>query len=239
MKLWKKILIILLIVVAIFAIFILRKMFILISLDNKVSELENTKDNIYVKVISERDDIYKSNVSEVYIKDNTNKSTNTIERLDGGKIELVQITYPNERKLFMNNGTIKTLNVYQEKAPIRGTDIKLNEENQASYSALVNLTDIDDLGARIVTSIMTKVNQIELDGRECYRLSGKYGTTFLYEPDTKMVYAYIEKETGLLVKLVELMNDGKEYITTYEYKFDIVTDEDLKEPDVSEYKVQE
>lgn len=239
MKLWKKVLIILLIVIAIFVILTLRKMLILISLDNKVSELENTKDNIYVKVISERDDIYKSNVSEVYIKDNTNKSTNTIERLDGGKIELVQITYPNERKLFMNNGTIKTLNVYQEKAPIRGTDIKLNEENQTSYSVLVNLANTDNLVARIVTSIMTKINEVELDGRECYKLSGKYGTTFMYEPNTKMVYAYIEKETGLLVKLVELMNDGKEYITTYEYKFDIVTDENLKEPDASEYILQE
>ena len=78
MKLWKKILIILLIVVAIFVIFTLRKMFILISLDNKVSKLENTKNNIYEKVISERDDIYKSNVSEIYIKDEINKSINTL-----------------------------------------------------------------------------------------------------------------------------------------------------------------
>lgn len=239
MKLWKKFLIILLIVVVIFVIFTLRKMFILISLDNRVSTLENTKDNIHVKVVSERDDIYKSNVSGVYIKDDINKSINTIERLDGEKIELVQITYPNERKLFMNNGTKKTLNVYQEKAPIRGSDIELTEENQASYSVLVNLASTDNLRARIVTSIMTKVNKVELDGRECYKLSGKYGTTFMYEPDTKMVYAYIEKETGLLLKLVELMNDGKEYITTYEYKFDIVTDEDLKEPDASEYRLEE
>ena len=41
--------------------------------------------------------------------------------------------------------------------------------------------------------------------------------------------------------MVEIVNENgeqKENITTYEYKFNEVTDENMKEPDISEYKVQ-
>ena len=49
----------------------------------------------------------------------------------------------------------------------------------------------------------------------------------LYSEGTKEMQAYVEKETGLPVKTVELIEkDGKtvENVVTYEYKFDVVTD---------------
>ena len=54
--------------------------------------------------------------------------------------------------------------------------------------------------------------------------------------------AYVEKDTGLPIKLVEKIEENgaiKEHITEYKVEFDCVTDEDLVEPDISEYKIQE
>ena len=52
---------------------------------------------------------------------------------------------------------------------------------------------------------------------------------------------YINKETGLVEKIVEKVknnNEISEISYSYEYSFNTVTDNDLVEPDISEYKVQ-
>ena len=54
---------------------------------------------------------------------------------------------------------------------------------------------------------------------------------------------YLNKETGLAVKTIETVKkeDGttEEWVTTYEQKFDVVTDDDMKEPDTLEFTIQE
>ena len=49
-------------------------------------------------------------------------------------------------------------------------------------------------------------------------------------------YIYINKDTNLPIISIAPDNTG---ITTYEYFTKDVTDEDLKEPDISEYTIQE
>lgn len=54
--------------------------------------------------------------------------------------------------------------------------------------------------------------------------------------------AYVEKDSGLPIKLIEIINNNGENIEkviTYKYEFNIVTDEDIKEPNSQEYKMQE
>lgn len=235
MKLWKKILIILLIVVAVFVIFTLRKMFILISLDKKVSELENTKNNIYAKMVSKIDG--NTTESEIFIKNEIYKSSFTIKDEEKTTLQVVQMTYPNERKVFNINENEKTLRIYNEKAPVRGADLEYSGE--ASYSVIVNFAHATILPERLMHSLFTKIKEVELDGKECYELIGSEKSLFIRTNETEKIYGYVEKETGLPIKRIDVMKDGSENITTYEYKFDIVTDEDLKEPDASEYKVQE
>lgn len=237
MNLWKKILIVVLVVVVIFVICTLRKMFILISLDNKVSELENTKNNIYSKIVIERDEM--TNETEVFIKDDVNKSKAIMKKSDEVMIELIQITYPNERKVFKSDENGKTLTVYKEKTAVRGADLEYSEDIQTSYTAIVNFAQATILPERILHSIFTEIREVELDGKECYELSGNNMSLFIKTSGTERIYGYVEKETGLPIKRIDLMEDGREDVTTYDYKFDIVTDEDLKEPDVSEYKLQE
>ena len=74
---------------------------------------------------------------------------------------------------------------------------------------------------------------VKIDGKEFYEVSGKYSPSTLYSENTEKISVYVEKETGLTIKKVEIINENGqkvENITTFEYKFDSVTDEDVKEP---------
>lgn len=52
--------------------------------------------------------------------------------------------------------------------------------------------------------------------------------------------AYIDKETGLTMKVIEITkennNNKKEYITNYEYNFDSITDDEISEPNTIGYE---
>lgn len=53
---------------------------------------------------------------------------------------------------------------------------------------------------------------------------------------------YVEQDSELPIKLIEIINKNGENIKkviTYKYQFNIVTDEDIKEPNSQEYKMQE
>lgn len=55
---------------------------------------------------------------------------------------------------------------------------------------------------------------------------------------------YIDKETGLPIRqyMGSVTNNDKEkfgIVTDYKYEFNVVTDENLKEPDIAGYKVQD
>ena len=80
-----------------------------------------------------------------------------------------------------------------------------------------------------------------MDEKQCYELSSLYNSNFMYSENKKEIKAYIEKDTGLPIKLIEVVNEnGKnvENVTTYKYQFNIVTDEDMQEPNNQEYVLQ-
>ena len=72
-------------------------------------------------------------------------------------------------------------------------------------------------------------------------LSSKMNTNFLYNTNTTKMTIYVEKNTGLKKKIVEEVNENgeiKEISKDFEYEFNNVTDEEISEPDKSEYKMQ-
>lgn len=238
MKLWKKVLIVIAIILLIFIILTLRKTIILSDIDNKVTNLENRNKNIYAETTIETNS-YTTKLKR-YIKDDIDKLV--LEKTDenGEKTKIIQITYPNQRKIFTEKDNFKVMNIYDEVAPIRGSHIE--NTTTSSYTTIINFAYSISIPEQILNSILTTINSTEIDGKECYELSSKYNTNFIYSQNGKQMKAYVEKETGLPVKLVEVIEEnGKksENITNYEYKFDCVTDEDIKEPDISQYKMQE
>lgn len=54
---------------------------------------------------------------------------------------------------------------------------------------------------------------------------------------------YIDKETGLPIRLpggtIKSNKETTDIIKEFDYKFDTVTDEDIQEPDITQYKIYE
>lgn len=237
MKLWKKMLIVIAVILLIFIIVVLRKFMILTDIDNKVSEYENNQNNIYSKVISTTSE-YTMQV-EGYIKDDVIKYVLEKTDKDGTKTKLIQITYPHERKLYAEDSDSKVMRVYKEEAPVRGSHIET--EAMATISTIANFAYSMSVPERIINSICTNIKSTEVNGKKCYELSNIFGSNYIESKDAK-IKAYAEKETGLPVKYIEVINEnGKEVenVTEYEYKFNCVIDEDLSEPDESQYELQE
>lgn len=87
----------------------------------------------------------------------------------------------------------------------------------------------------------SKISSVKCNDKDCYKIENFKVSGMLY-PEYGMCL-YIDKETGLIVRVEEGVpdNNGKMYtqVSDYKYEFNTVTDEDLKEPDISEYKVQQ
>lgn len=238
----KKILkIFLLVILLLFLMFIIlttRKAIILSDIDSKVSDLENNKQNMYMKssfITSEY-----TLETERFIKDDIDKLILKRKNKDGTESTIIQYDN-NERHRVYNekdgNNILITDTVYEGifPKPVRSSHIETpgGVTPFVSYTVLPNVGYSDSLPARIINSIFTSFETVEIDGKECYKVSGKYNSSILYSENTQNMLIYVEKETGLTIKKVETVNENGqrvENITNYEYKFDSVTDEDIKEP---------
>ncbi len=77
-------------------------------------------------------------------------------------------------------------------------------------------------------AIMSNIKKNELNGKECYYINGSY-----------LKETYVEKETGLILKMQDGVIDNEPVIYEYYYEFGNVVDNDFIEPDISEYEIQE
>lgn len=237
MKPWKKILIAVIVILVVLVALVARRAIILSNLDKKASEYED-KQNIYIKTTIKKSKM--SSQMERYIYNDIDKIVvegNTAN----GSAKLTQIVYPTMRKFYTEKDDKKEMSVYEENAPVRGTHIENNTDVVASYSVIPNYAYAMNTTMRIIESILNNVKIEVIDGTQYYVISGLYNTNYIYSENTKGIKVYINKETGLTSKVVEKVEeDGQlvENVTTYEYSFDTVTEEDVAEPDESQYELK-
>ena len=227
MKKFFKILgIILLIIVAFLIIHTIRNIIIIKDITNKVESYQ-VKTNYYVKSISTQ-----GNIIENFYKDGRQlmKFINTSEtgirkmtRYDDGNI----------------------VNTYLETQTESGTEkiAMLNSNSLPSFQGITNWLYVDDTKHLILMALLANIRSVEQNGKECYKVDLLYASNILMQSEEKFAL-YIEKDTGLTIRnqngaIVEENGKKIPIIMDYEYKFDIVTDDDLKEPDISEYTIQE
>lgn len=207
MKLWKKILLIVLALLVIFAIFTLRKYIIITNLIN-----------------ASKDYVVKTNyVSDVYCLTSDNVSLTKSYNKDGN--------YLNTHRTYSNNiSDIRSLTVYNKDNEMIGIiqsgedKIALLNGNMVEVTTSVNtISEFDDIKLKIPLAFTSKITTEECNNKECYLIE--------LSKDYKI---WVEKETGIIVREMDLG-----YITNRNYTFDVVTDEDIKKPDISECKIQE
>lgn len=213
-KLWKKILIIVfLVIVILFLVLTIRKMAIIYSLEEKLSEYQQL-DNIYSKSYNNSPD--GTMIFEKYYKDNVEKDILTSSE-DNKKI--TQYIYNDERKVFTGYNNQKTVEIEKN-------------NNSIESPILINYTNADNFLKLLYNGLTTTISTGNLNGYECYILSSSINSNFKYEENSKDIRIYIDKATGLTVKYEDVINNQT---ITYEYSFNEVSDEDMKEPDITQY----
>lgn len=234
-KFFKWILIIAIVIVVCIVYYVGRKVIILSKLDSSVSKLEDTKDNIYIKIEETDENGTILSFSEIFIKGDVEKYiVNNIEQ----NTTLIQFIYPTERKLFSEHNGEKTLSVYEETASKRTTDVNAA---QSTHTVIPNYTHTMNFLEKINLALHTDIVKAKIDNKYCYELCGSNSPIFIYNENTVSMAAFVEISTGLPVKLIETVEENgeeKEYTTKYNIDFDCVTDQDMAEPNVEEYILQ-
>ena len=139
--------------------------------------------------------------------------------------------YLTTHKTYSNNITeIRNLTVYNKDNEKIGiiesgeNKIALLNGNIAIGTTGINtISEFDDIKFKIPLAFTSKITIEECNGKECYLIE--------LSKDYKI---WVEKETGIIVREMDI-----EYITNRNYTFDVVKDEDIIKPDISDCKVQE
>ena len=124
----------------------------------------------------------------------------------------------------------KTANSYNE------TQRKVAFLNRSDYivpPTIPNKLKIYNPFYHIFISAISSITSEEVNGKDCYQIVGLNGANYC-----------IDKETGLVLRSIgeiAVGNDKGEQVdrvTDFRYEFDVVTDDDFIEPDISEYEIR-
>ena len=218
---------IILIIIFILIFTIARRMVILYSLQNKVSKYENS-DNFYTKTYYYNDDTIS--IHHTYRKGNMIK-------------EKVQTISPDGTSYMTLYGRIDSniSNMYIETHDVKLAELgvvdRIYVNNPIGYSKINSFWDM------FLIAISSNISSEKCNGKECYKIELSTLMNegeFIKYKETK----YLDKETGLPIRLIDTENidfskeEETGQIHDYKYEFGTVRDEEFKEPDITEYKVQ-
>ena len=208
---------IILIIVVLFIAFPGRNMMIIASLQNKFKDYEQQSDNVYIKT-----SYYPSQTVATYdnyYKDGIEKHVMTYLE---DNVKSMQYIYPNQNRTFVDGPDYKNLYIM---------------DGQYLYNPLNNYTYYDSIKTLFIMSRSYKITTGKVNGKDCYILKTAY------KEEIPALEFYIEKNTGLVLQTIQSVSvngEDRGIITIqYEYSFGTVTDEDMQEPDETEYTLVE
>ncbi len=217
-KLWKIIVAILVILLVIFAINTIRKVIIFNDLQEKISKYEKSE-NMYSKIDSEK------SITERFIKNDIDK---LIIKYKDKPMTVIQLKNGNE---------CKNYTFFEETKKVTVTDV--NNMDALRVTKINNTINTNSFIDKLIKCITSKVSTETIDGKEYYVIDGKLSGSQLMLQNVISTKAYIDRETGLTMKIIEITkenNNKKEYITNYEYNFDSITDDEISEPNTIGYE---
>ena len=217
-KLWKIIVAILVILLVIFAINTIRKVIIFNNSQEKISKYEKSE-NMYSKIDSEK------SITERFIKNDIDK---LIIKYKDKPMTVIQLKNGNE---------CKNYTFFEETKKVTVTDV--NNMDALRVTKINNTINTNSFIDKLIKCITSKVSTETIDGKEYYVIDGKLSGSQLMLQNVISTKAYIDRETGLTMKIIEITkenNNKKEYITNYEYNFDSITDDEISEPNTIGYE---
>ncbi len=211
-KILKIIGIILIILLVLTLIHTIRNYIIIRNLQNKISKYSNST-NYFVKSESTKNDgtkiimkyYQKDNKQAVFLEKTSNENEIKISRYNNGE-RVDTFTETKDSKVAqLDTSTLISVNIY-------------------------NQLETDNKWQTFIGSIISNIRSEKCNDKECYVIKGFTSTTSLTFEGTKI---YIDKDTGLLVKVIE-----DETISNREYEFNNVEDTIFIEPDISQYTLK-
>lgn len=211
-KILKIIGIILIILLVLTLIHTIRNYIIIRNLQNKISKYSNST-NYFVKSESTKNDgtkiimkyYQKDNKQAVFLEKTSNENEIKISRYNNGE-RVDTFTETKDSKVAqLDTSTLISVNIY-------------------------NQLETDNKWQTFIGSIISNIRSEKCNDKECYVIKGFTSTTSLTFEGTKI---YIDKDTGLLVKVIE-----DETISNREYEFNNVEDTIFVEPDISQYTLK-
>lgn len=126
---------------------------------------------------------------------------------------------------------------------ITSGDEKVAFMNNTQISApekVYNLLETENFGELIVGIFGSHISSVKCNDKDCYKIEN-FKTENIVFPEQGFC-VYIDKETGLIVRVEEGTRDNETggfytQVSDYKYEFNTVTEDDLKEPDISQYKI--
>lgn len=228
-KILKYVLWILLVVIIIFVALTIRRMIIIKDLQNKVSEYTKST-NYYAKTVTHQDSTI---TTETYVKDNSYIAYLNVVNADGDtRTRITEYSDGVESDKYIESGGKKTALLNSE-----GLYHKLE------ISRIFDYLYTENFGQLLLLSMVSSIRSEEVNGKECYHIDRIWSPHLLWKDGNGTMH--IDKETGLPVKfqdgILTKTDTGEKYdvITDFEYKFNVVTDEDIKEPNAAEYEIVE
>lgn len=212
--------IIILAIILIFIIATARKTIIINNIENKIKKYEKM-DNYYIRTRTYDGD--SLSISEYYNKGNVTKSETISLNENSGKNKMIRTYNGKESNTYMESD--------ESKVAILNTNSSIIKEG------IDNCIETNNIIETIKLALTSKITTEYCNGKLCYRIQ------ISYEPyqNSEDLILYIEKETGLLIRMhngTRIYEDEKiSGIYDYTYKFNTVTDEDVKEPNIEEYDI--
>lgn len=205
-------------VIVIFVIITLTKIIILTRMQNKIEQYLDSE-NYHAKMVSYQGD--KILVYETYKKNAKYLATVDIFQKDNTK-----------RAVTYSNGT--TNNVYIE---ANGEKVvQLNTQGGILAQTIYSDVYTDNFAETLIMALCSSIKSTECNGKDCYYIKNVISSNIVGTGRD----VYIDKQTGLLVRTnggVTGSDVNVDVINDYSYEFNIVTDNDIKEPDISLYKI--
>lgn len=207
-------LIIFAIILVILIIHTIKNYIIITDLQDKISKYKDSS-SYHIKSVSTESNgtIFTMNY---YKKDN--KQVVFMERNTNGEMTKISM---------YDNG--KRIDIFTETKDSKVVDLKSGTTLMSVE--LYNYLETDNNWQTFLGSIFTKVKSVNYEGKECYMIKEFTSSTSLTFEGTEI---YIDKDTGLLVKVIEVGIDSKR-----EYEFNAVDDTIFIEPDISQYTLKE
>ena len=206
-KLWKKILLLLLVIFIVFSIYVIRN-FIIISNLEKVSKEYSNKTNYIADIYSIQSN--SVNILRAYNKDELYLSIMETKSNDFNDI----------RKLTVYKNDNETVGVIQS----GDKKIAILNNWMAAEIQVVTFESISDMNLlqKLLFTVLARISIEECNNKETFLVEMPHGW--------KM---WVDKENGTILREI-----NSSFVTERNYEFDMVKDEDIIRPDISDCEIQ-